>query len=188
MATPNRNLGNPKSLRPPQFGLRTLLALVAAIGLLLALRHWLSPMAITALAFLAASIFCHVAGNAIGTRLRQIGDLPDSTHSVPDPRRQPKPQDFAPPTHLSQRSNLGWMIIIASSIGATIGAVGGGLWTFAVGHGRVGALNVVVGVIAFAILGGIAAFATFGFAQVLGGAIWQAIAASGSAGSQQDLK
>ncbi len=187
MATPNLNLKKRKSLRPPQFRLRTLLMLVAAFGILLALRQWISPMAIAAIAFLAVSIFFHVAGNAIGTRLRQIGDLPDvSTADGNSPaRRPPQPRDFAPVTPLSRRSNLGWMIIVASSIGATTGAVGGGLWTFAAGNGHIGALNIVVGVVAFAVLGGIAAFATFGFIQVLGGAIWQAIgSSSGTTDSQ----
>src|SRR6186997_1653790 len=175
MAAPNPRIQNPKSLRPPQFGLRTLLVLVTAIAVLLALRQWISPVMIAAIAFLAASIFLHVSGNAIGTRLRQIGDLPESfaPDVPPQPiRRAPQPQDFAPATPLSRKSCLGWMIIAASSIGATSGAVGGGLWTFAAGHGRVGALNIIVGVIAFAVLGGIAAFATFAFAQVLSGAIW----------------
>src|SRR5262249_40918029 len=140
----------------------------------------------------AVSIFFHVAGNAIGTRLRQIGDLPDvSNLEGPSPARRPphpqdlRPQDFAPTTPLSRRSNLGWMIIVASSVGTTTGPVGGGLWTFAAGHGQVGPLNIVVGVIAFAVLGGIAAFATFAFAQVLGGAIWQAIASSSGGGQPE---
>src|SRR5947209_1275592 len=118
---------NPKSLRPPQFGLRTLLALVAACGGLLALRQWLDPIAIAGIAFLAISIFCHVAGNCLGTRLREIGDRPDL---VSDPStaasRQPRAQDFAPVTQLSRRHSLGWTIVIASSIGITSGAIGGG--------------------------------------------------------------
>jgi len=193
MAAPNRNLGNPKSLRPPQFGLRTLFALVAAICVLLALRQWISPLAIGLIAFFTVSIFCHIAGNAIGTRLRQIGDLPGAALAEPNlparralPRQELQPQDFAPATQLSRRSNLGWMIIAASSIGTATGAIGGGLWTFAGGHGRhVEPLNIIVGVVAFAFLGGIAAFATFGFVQVLGGAIRQAIvSSSGTADSQ----
>jgi len=186
MAAPNRQIRNTKSLRPPQFGLRTLLGLVAAVAALLALRQWLSPVAIAAISFLALSIFCHIAGNAIGTRLRQIGDSPDVATECQSPaRRLPKSQDFAPRTHLSRRSNLGWLIIVASGVGATTGAVGGGFWTFVASRGQADPFNIVVGVIAFAFLGGIAAFATCGFVQVLGGAIWQAIVSSSATGNPE---
>jgi hypothetical protein len=42
----------------------------------------------------------------------------------------------------------------------------------------VAALNIIVGVAAFAVLGGLAAFLTFSFAQVGVGALRQALAAS----------
>jgi hypothetical protein len=172
-----RPLDSRPRLRPPQFGLRTLLLLVAACGALCALRQWLDPIAIAALIFLGLTVFCHVAGNAIGTRLREIGDRSDrATSDQPTVGiRPPREQDFAPPTHLGQRQSLGWTIVIASSFGVTAGAVGGGLWTFLAGHGHVGPLNIAVGVIAFAVLGGIAAFATVSFTQVLAGAMWQAM-------------
>lgn len=177
-------LSTRRSLRPPQFGLRTLLAIVTVCGALLALRQWFDPVVIFVLVFLAACVFCHVVGNAIGTRLRQIGDL--SNAMPPDDsyqrlRAPPRPQDFAPATHLSRRQSLGWAIIIASSMGATGGAIGGGLWTFMNARGRVGPFDIVIGVIAFAVLGGLAAFAVFGFAQVLLGAIWQALKSQGNA-------
>src|SRR5438552_1208082 len=167
MGNPQPKIASPKSLRPPQFGLKTLLALVAACGGLLALRQWLDPIAIAAIAFLALSIFCHVAGNCLGTRLREIGDnrhLPRD--DLPATRIAPRPADFAPVTHLSQRHSLGWTIVIASSVGIASGAIGGGLWTFAASRGRAGALNIAVGIVAFSVLGGLAAFATVAFAQV----------------------
>jgi hypothetical protein len=173
-----------RSLRPPQFGLRTLLAIVTVCGILLALRQWLDPIVIFVLVFLAACVFCHVVGNAIGTRLRQIGDLPDAIppeDSFQRLRVPPQPQDFAPATHLSRRQSLGWVIVIASSVGATSGAIGGGLFTFLVARGEAGPLEIVIGVIAFAVLGGLVVFAVFGFAQVLLGAIRQALNAPASA-------
>src|SRR5436309_15378284 len=113
MGKPISKIENRKALRPPQFGLRTLLALVAACGALLALRQWLDPIAIAAIAFLALSIFCHVAGNCLGTRLREIGDIPDlTTDDSATKRIQPRPQDFAPVTHLGRRHSLGWTIVI----------------------------------------------------------------------------
>jgi hypothetical protein len=173
---PKSKIENPKLLRPPQFGLKTMLVLVAACGVLLALRQWLDPIAIAAIVFLALSVFCHVAGNCIGTRLREIGDnrqLPRD--DAPAPRLVPRPQDFAPVTHLSRRRSLGWSIVIASSVGVTCGAVGGGLWTFAASSGHPAAISIAVGTVAFAVLGGLAAFGTVGFAQVLFGALWQAM-------------
>ena len=153
-----------------------MLLLVAAFGALLALRQWLDPIAVAAIFFLAVSIFCHVAGNAIGTRLREIGSQVETAVEEPKPiRLRPRQEDFATPTRLGQRYSLGWTIIVATSVGIASGAIGGGLWTFSAGQGQVGLLNIAVGTVAFAFLGGLAAFATIGFAQVLFGAIWQAM-------------
>jgi hypothetical protein len=166
-----------RRLRPPQFGLRSLLALVALCGILLALARWgMSPIAIAAVIFLAASIFCHVAGNAIGTRLREMGDQPHEAGAEPGAtRRKPQPHEFAPATRLGQRQSLGWTIIVASSVGLASGAIGGGVWTFVGSHGHADVFSIAVGVVAFAVLGGMAAFATAGFTQVLCGAIGQAL-------------
>jgi len=181
-ANPESKTQNPKALRPPQFGLRTLLGLVAACGGLLALRQWLDSIAIVAIAFLAVSICCHVAGNCLGTRLREIGDNRDVPREDSLATRiPPRPQDFAPVTDLGRRHSLGWTIVVASSVGLASGAIGGGLWTFAASRGNAGVLNIAVGVFAFGILGGFAAFATVGFAQVLFGALWQAMNAPSAA-------
>jgi hypothetical protein len=166
-----------RRLKPPQFGLRTLLGGIAVWAALLVVGQWLSPAVILTLALLAGSIFCHVMGNAIGTRLRQMGDLPD-VGPKDDARTNhgpPQARDFAPATHLSERRSLGLTVIVAASIGLACGAVGGGLWTFVASNGQANAPSIAVGVVAFSILGGIAAFAVVSFMQVLLGAIWQAI-------------
>src|SRR5881409_2789760 len=125
-ANPKSEIQNRELLRPPQFGLRTLLALVAACGGLLALRQWLDPIAIAAIAFLALSVFCHVAGNCVGTRLREIGDNPDRPREdLAAARVTPRPDEFAPVTHLGRRHSPGWTVVVASSIGIASGAVGG---------------------------------------------------------------
>jgi MFS family permease len=172
MAPPPRH-----TLRPPQFRLRTLLLFVTACGILLSLRQWVDPIIIAAILFLFLSIVCHVAGNAIGTRLRAIGDRPerDSSDQSSPIRRVPRPHEFAPPTHLSHRQGLGLLILVATSIGIAGGAVGGGLFTFASRRGPPDPFNIAVGVIAFAVLGGLAAFAIASFAQVLTTTISQAL-------------
>src|SRR5262249_20334039 len=138
-------------LRPPQFGLRTLLLLVTACGVLLALRQWfaLSPIAIAALVLLGISIFCHVAGNVICTRLRDIGDAPQARADQLLSPPRPQPSDFAPVTRLSQRQSLGRLILIVVPAGGALGGVGGGLWTLLASPGHVGLPNIAVGIVAF---------------------------------------
>jgi hypothetical protein len=179
---PKSEIRNPKSsrrLRPPQFGLRTLLWAVTAIGMVLALGQWLPPITVACIVLLALSILAHIAGNAIGTRLREIGDLPENRDETgPSSKRQPgRPQasDFAPATHLGRRTQLGWPIVIGSVAGVLLGGIGGGLWTLMASRGPVGPLNVGVGVVAFGVLGGIGAFLIFGFVQVGVAAIRQAL-------------
>jgi hypothetical protein len=173
-----RNPKSPRRLRPPQFGLRTLLLAVTAIGMVLALGQWLPPITVACLVLLVLSIVAHVAGNAIGTRLREIGDLPAQERDFfpwgGKPRTRPGAGDFAPTTQLGRRSHLGWPIVIATFAGIIAGGIGGGLWTLLASRGPVGPLNVGVGVVAFSVLGGIATFLLFGFVQVGIGAIRQA--------------
>ena len=173
------SIDNRPGLRPPQFGLRTLLWLVTACAVLLAVTHWLelSPLAVALLLLLAACIALHVTGNLLGTRLREIGDRPE-IRSIDDERavgRQPRPEDFAPATRLSARQSLGWIIAVATLAGVITGGLGGGLWTAISSRGPISPFNIGVGVIAFAMLGGFAAFGVVALVQVLGGAICQAL-------------
>jgi hypothetical protein len=167
------------ALPPPQFGLRTLLLIVTLCAVLAALSQWVTPVVLACVVLLTLSIIAHVAGNAIGTRLRDLGShLPPDDSALPPglARAKPKADDFAPATRLGQRYGLGWPILIATIVGTVAGAVGGVAWTLISSRGPVGLLNVGVGAIAFAVLGGIAAFASFGFIQVGLGALRQALA------------
>jgi hypothetical protein len=179
----------PPALRPPQFSLRTLLLLVTACAILFALVNVLPPMAIAGLAFLLLSIFAHVAGNAIGTRLREIGGRPkDLRLGGPDEPLAVGEVDRprgAPPTELSRRQSLGWPVVAVTSAGILAGAIGGGVWTAWLAGSRITALGISVGCVACAVLGGFAAFLAFSFAQVGLGALRQAMA--GSAASMEDV-
>ncbi len=165
-------------LSPPQFGLRALLLAVTACAVLAALSQWLTPVVIACIVFLVLCVIAHVAGNVIGTRLRELGSQPPAGDPISAglDRVKPSAADFAPPTRLGQRQALGWPILIATLTGILAGAVGGAVWTLVSSRGPVGALHLGVGGLAFAVLGGIIAFAAFGFVQVGLAALRQATA------------
>lgn len=160
-------------LRPPQFGLRALLLLVTACGVICALAQWLSPIAIAGLVFLIVSIAAHIAGNAIGTRLRESSTsrLKDD---LPLPRSGNVRDSAARPTRLTQRRQLGWPILVATCAGAIGGCVAGTVWTFLSQSAAVSALSVGVGIVAFSVLGAFASFLIFGFLQVGLAALYEA--------------
>jgi hypothetical protein len=177
--SPKSKFQNLKSLPPPQFGLRSLMLVVTVCAALAALSQWVSPMALAAVVMLVLCIIAHVAGNSIGTKLRELGsrphnDDPNASGSI----AKPKKTDFAPATRLGQRYALGWPIVIATLGGTILGGIGGGVWTLIASRGPVGPLNVGVGCVAFAMLGGLAAFLAFGFVQVGLGAIRQTMSPS----------
>ena len=82
-------------LKPPQFRLSTLLWGMAALSALFAAMTWVGPLAAFGLVLLALSIVAHVAGNALGTRLRENGSRPlgftspASTRAIASPPNGP---------------------------------------------------------------------------------------------------
>jgi len=168
-------LKNQPTSRPPQFKLRTLLLVVTLCAIVFAMTHWLTPVGWITVVLLAASVALHVAGNAIGTRMRRIGDQPPEVRHAQIANSLPQPHEFAPATRLGERQSLGWLIVVATAAGILLGGAGGGVWTWISSRGPAGLLPIAVGAIAFAVLGGLAAFAAFAFTQVLAGAIWQAL-------------
>ena len=149
-------------------------------GVLIAVAQRLPPVAVGGVGFAILCVFAHVAGNAIGTRLRDSGNRRDTRHtgdgSTPiSAFPRPAADQIAPATRLGERRRLGWPIMIVTLTGVVLSGIGGGLWTALASRGPVGPLNIGVGVVAFAFLGGMVAFALGAFTQVLAGAIWQAL-------------
>jgi hypothetical protein len=147
-------------------------------ALLAAASTWVGPLPTLGLILLALCVGAHIFGNAVGTRLREIGAA--ASQEVDEPTavsRPPKAQasDFAPRSRLAERQTLGWPIVIATFGGIIGGGFGGGVFTLLTSRGPADPFNIMVGVVAFAVLGGIASFATFGFVQVGASALRQAL-------------
>ncbi len=138
----------------------------AAIG-------WFGLAGWMAAAVVIASIAMHVAGNAIGTRLRDSSDKQRALHeSVPHPIPIPPP---SAPTRLERHERLGSLVPISASIGATIGGLTGSLMLiFATGSSAAGA---ILGGLSSAIIGGLFGFLMASFVEILRTSLRDAIAA-----------
>ncbi|HZL90954.1 MAG TPA: hypothetical protein VFB96_21495 [Pirellulaceae bacterium] len=167
-------------LKPPQFSLRSLLLAVTLLAVVFALFNVLPPMVMAGLIFLLISILAHMAGNAIGTRLRDSSSRSTTDETQGRGHLAAASLRVAPAlaaqTQLSQRRSLGWPVLAATGTGLLAGGGGGGAWTFYSSGPQLAAINIVVGAVAFAVLGGLAAFLIFSFAQVGVGALRQALA------------
>jgi hypothetical protein len=73
-----------------RFGLRGVFLIVTAVCLLLGLGVTLSPAWSAALGMFSVLATAHVAGNVIGTRLRELAPPPMSAQPVMPPRRGPE--------------------------------------------------------------------------------------------------
>lgn len=154
----------------PQFRLGTLMLAVGGLGIMFAAIRALGAYASLGLGFGMLCVLAHVAGNAIGTRLRQSGDRVRHMQERPAAGR-PKNQalvaaDFAPATRLRRRESLG----LPSWIGTLLGALGGGIlaaYLFQAGTWP-GARqpHLVVAIVTIGILGGLAMFVATSFTQV----------------------
>lgn len=164
-------------LPPPRFSLAALMWGVTCLAVIFASLTYLGSHGFLLLLLLAVAIVLHVAGNALGTRLRASGDRPlpreDGTAPAGFSRASVKPSDFAPATPLSGRHRFGWPRIILTLSGVVLGgAVGGYGLTLVMTRATWQA--VVLGVVASAILGGIWTFLAASLIQVACGAAWQA--------------
>jgi len=155
-------------LKPPQFALRTLLLGVTLCAVACAAAQWLSPLAVAGFGFLFLCIVAHVAGNSLGTRLRENGSqpLPPGEQTAGrQVRRSIAADEFAEATQLSRHQTLGRPQWIATLIGIVCGGLGGGLGAALLS--RVFDQSIILlGVVAFATLGGIGAFLMYSFVQV----------------------
>jgi hypothetical protein len=166
-------------LKPPQYGLGTLFVFLTIVCCLLVTAREVGPLGGSALLLLVLAVFAHVAGNAIGTRLRANGDAQIDRAGRAmlrrDQRHFPMPcVPFAPATQLSVRKALGRSMLVLTGVGAIVGATSGAWLLGSVNWERATVANMAIGTVSFAVLGGLWGFWASSFFHVFWDALAQA--------------
>jgi hypothetical protein len=168
-------------LKSPQFSLRTLFAFITLVALVSALSHFVSPLVLAGIIFLIVSIAAHVAGNKLGTILRQHSARQQANENEhPEGVVPARREDFAPPTRLRRRQALGLIAALVTLLGAIGGGILGVLATYSL-HSHSAPADLLVSGGAGAVLVGIVSFAVAGFVQEIGAAAWEASKTAGPA-------
>jgi hypothetical protein len=160
----------------PQFGLRTMLAVVAILAVLFAVMSTIGPTASVGLLLTLAVIGLHVAGNALGTTLRDNAPTEAiEQRAAHQPRAAALKRASAalPPSRLYHRTSLGWMIWVTTVLGCGVGGWFGAT-ELAPWFGPSTA-GLVVGAGSFAVLGAFFGFLSGSFLKMALTAWWQAI-------------
>ena len=147
--------------------------LAVILGVACAAIGWLGLAGWLAALVLAGCVAVHVAGNALGTRLRDETDLElaarrtrSPTHALPAP---------TPPAQLQRRASLGGLVAVSAATGAVIGgAAGTTALLVLVGSSPAGA---VLGGASSAVIGAILGFLGASFLEIVRTSLREAIAA-----------
>ena len=158
----------------------TWLAVVVAVSV--AAIGWLGLAGWLAVLVLLASIAMHVAGNAIGTRLRD-----DTDRGLDAVGREPFQRSIVPehsPTLLERSESLGRLVPVSAAIGGVAGGLmGGGALALLVKSSTAGT---ILGGVSSAVIGGILGFLLAGFVEIIRTSIADAIAAEKAAAAPAD--
>ncbi len=156
--------------------------LAVAVAVSVAAIGWLGLAGWMAVLVLLASIGMHVAGNAIGTRLRDHTDRElEARHRGPV-FREAVPEHA--PTRLERSESLGRLVPVSAAIGGVAGgAIGGGSLALLVKSSAAGA---VLGGVSSAVIGALVGFLLAGFVEIIRTSIADASAAERSAGGGRE--
>lgn len=137
---------------------------VTGCCVLLGVMKEIGPLPSVGLCFFLVLVGLHVAGNAIGTTARD-----DTNRELAAERPQPAapaPKHVAnSPSRLRERTPLGFMVLVLTSLGA---ALGGSLSSLAYAYWTdVNIAGLIVGSISAAILGGFFGFLASSFSKII---------------------
>ncbi|MFM8826501.1 MAG: hypothetical protein ACKOFT_05425 [Actinomycetota bacterium] len=148
------------------------LAVVLAVSC--AAIHWLGLAGWMAVVVLVASIGMHVAGNALGTRMREATDR-DLARLRRRPQREITAAATARPSLLERRSGLGRLVPVSVAVGGLCGGVSGAACLFVLtSSSPAGAL---LGGVSSAVIGGFVGFLGASFVDIVRTSLREAIAA-----------
>lgn len=148
-----------------QFRLRTLLIAVALCSAAFALMAWIGAVWSIVLLFFIALIAGHVAGNAIGTKLR--GDRPKRPPPAPKSETTENPCAAAEdPPRLGSMESLHRMASVMTFAGGAGGALAGRIIFSQDDGSQLRTADWVLILVSFAVLGGFVAFLASSFIQV----------------------
>jgi len=145
--------------------------LAVVVGVACAAIGWLGLAGWLAVAVLVASVAMHVAGNAIGTRLRDAADR-RLERAVP---AAPQPLPRHAPTHLERRSSLGRLVPVSAGIGAVCGGLAGTSALLCLVSASIP--GAVLGGVSSAIIGGLFGFLAASFVEIVRTSLREALAA-----------
>lgn len=147
--------------------------LAVVIGVACAAIGWLGIAGWMAVVVVAASIAAHVAGNALGTKLREATDR-DLFKTGPRPQAVMLPLP-RPPANLERRASLGSLVAVSAVIGGLCGGLAGSVMLYRLaGSSLAGA---VLGGVSSAVIGGLIGFLGASFVEIVRTSLREAIAA-----------
>lgn len=146
---------------------------VVVVAVACAAITWLGIAGWLAAVVVLASLAAHVAGNALGTKMREATDLELSRR--PASRMRTTILPVAQTTHLERSGSLGRLVPVSAAIGALCGA-GCGTWAL-VTFTTCSWAGAVIGGISSAVIGGLFGFLAASFVEILRTSLREAIAA-----------
>ncbi len=158
--------------RPPQFGLRTLLGVMALFSGVFALFHAAGAVSTVALVWLLILVAAHVTANVWGTQQRR--DAETAARDEPPQYASPAPPPQVPATRLRRKTRLGRMTLAATFAGVAAGCLLGFRGMHGLGVDRIGYAGLLLGTISSAVIGGFVAFLGGSFLRIAGGALHEA--------------
>lgn len=151
----------------------TYTALAVVVALACAAIGWLGIAGWLATVVVAASLAAHVAGNALGTRLREATD-----RDLAARRRvngEPPPMPPPKPTFLETTTSLGRLVPVSATIGAACGGLAGSVSLALLTNASLA--GALLGGISSGVIGALFGFLLASFVEIVRTSLREAIAA-----------